>query len=98
MMTPIVMTSIVQEDHRLILDLPDDIPAGTQVEVVVRPTDAFQTRLEAIRARLAEVGLLADVGEDKGSDVSDEELELLGTLPPGSPSSEQLIDEDRGLY
>nr|MBA3873149.1 hypothetical protein [Anaerolineae bacterium] len=65
-------------------------------EVVKEPT----TERERVRAQLMAAGILVKP-EDMGIPadleyVSDEELLEIGILPEGAPTSDQLIDEDRG--
>jgi hypothetical protein len=97
-MVDVRLTAVVGDDRKLVIDLPDDIPPG-EVEVVVRPRPKELTREEA-RRLLAEAGLLStwQKAPEGYVPLTPEELLELGTLPPGSRSSEELIDEDRGEY
>lgn len=100
----IVIHTTIGEDRHLVLDLPADTPVGP-VELVIRPKQAASepvcelTREEA-RARLLAAGaLVTNLGiPDDIKPISDEELLELGKMPPGARPSEELIDEDRGLY
>lgn len=94
-MVAIRLSAMVGKDRRLIVDLPDDVPVGP-VELVVQPLPVNQD--PSLRELLHAVGALAnydDLDEDTEY-VADDELEQLGTLPPGSPSALELIDDDRG--
>lgn len=105
-MTQITVQATVGDDRKLIINLPDDIPAG-EVEVTVRaktpspPTDdgATLTREEA-RRRMAAAGLLSTWHKAPPGTVplTPEERMRIGTLPPDARPSEELIDEDRGEY
>ncbi len=108
-MDAITLSARVTEDHRLIVDLPPEIPAGP-VELVVRPLDvkpagapaAQRSGLtrEQARARLLIAGfLVTDIRAPDGTvPLTPEERLRIGTLPRGARPSEELIDEDRGEY
>ena len=112
-MIAVKLSAVVGEDRRLVIDLPEEIPAGP-VELVVRAASAarpivniepvdketLRAEREAVRQKLLAAGVLAtDLGiPDNLVSLSDEELEQLVRLPPGARSSEELVDEDRGLY
>jgi hypothetical protein len=94
-MVAIRLSAMVSKDRRLIVDLPDDVPVGP-VELIVQPLPVNQA--PSVRELLLAAGVLAhydDLDEDADY-VADDELEQLGTLPPGSPSALELIDDDRG--
>ncbi|MBN1285626.1 MAG: hypothetical protein JXB47_09525 [Anaerolineae bacterium] len=102
-MDAITLSVVIGEDRRLVINLPDTIPTGL-VELVIRPVQpvdraALHAEREAARQKLLAAGLLAtDLGiPDDLEPYSDEELEQI-VLPPGARPSEELIDEDRGLY
>lgn len=105
-MVAIKLSAIVGEDRQLNIKLPDDIPAGP-IELVIRPAavppsvDPTSER-EVVRAKLMAAGILATPEElgvpENIQPVSDKEIEQLGKMPPGARPSEELIDEDRGLY
>ena len=104
-MNSIRLTGVVNEKHELIVTLPDDVPVGP-VELVLQPVAEPEqakeplTERERVLAQLRAAGLLVKpedlVIPANLEYVSDEELIELGRLPPGAPSSDQLIDEDRG--
>ncbi len=102
-MTIITLPAVINENHDLIVQLPADIPPG-QVEVTIRtisPVEAAgNAERDRIREKLRAAGLLAIIPDfpETIEPITDEELEELGRLPPGAKSSEELIDEDRGLY
>src|SRR3954453_16456755 len=101
-MKSITLVTIVNEDHRLTLDLPADIPAGL-VELTIRPLSAARaaegvlTR-EAVREKLMAAGLLstARYAPPDSVPLSHEEREQLGRLFAGLRPLAALIDEDRG--
>jgi len=97
----------VGQDHRLIVEVPPEIPVGP-VEVTIRALansgaprwPSENPEREALRARLLAAGRLVTerFAPDDAIPLSDAELQRLGTLPPGARPSEDLIDEDRGAY
>jgi len=103
-MSSVTISGVVGPDHKLVIDVPREIPPGP-VSVVIQPVAPIQpstgtlTREEA-RARLLAAGML--VTEFKippdAEILSDEEILEIGTLPPGARPSEELIDEDRGPH
>ena len=100
----IVIHTTIGEDRHLVLDLQVEVPTGP-VELVIRPKQAASepthelTREEA-RARLLAAGaLVTNLGiPDDIEPISDEEFLELGKMPPGARPSQELIDEDRGLF
>jgi hypothetical protein len=112
-MDDITLSVVIGEDRRLVVDLPEDAPTGP-VELVIRAVpvgrssvgvesidkEALHAERERARQKLLAAGLLAtDLGiPDNLESLSDEELEQLVRLPSGARPSEELIDEDRGLY
>jgi hypothetical protein len=100
----IKVVTVIGEDRRLVIELPDEIPAG-QVEVVVRSleADARASRpltREAARARLQAAGILSTAHHAPEGTVplSLDERKTLGTLPLDARPTSELIDEDRGAY
>lgn len=99
-MIAIRVPGIVGKDRKLVIDVPDEVLEGPlEVELRFPPLPPNPDR-EELRSRLQAAGLLVtfDDLDDDLEYVSDEELEELGKLPPGAPSSEALIDEDRGPH
>ena len=103
-MKPITLSAVVGEDRRLIIDLPPDTPGGP-VELVVRPAAApipqgkSMTREESRAILLAAGFLVTTIHAPEGTvPLTPEEIMEIGKLPPGARSSEELVDEDRGLY
>jgi hypothetical protein len=99
-MNEIIISAVVGDDHRLVVDLPMDAPTG-DVEVVIRPAKKSTglTREEARARLLAGGALVTSIYAPEGTKpLTLEERMRLGTLPPGSRPSEVLIDEDRGEY
>jgi hypothetical protein len=100
-MTDIWLSGVVTEDHKLIVDVPDDVPPG-RVDVMIQSAPADETlpanpAREAARAKLAAGGLLSSTHElPLGTRIpTDAEVEAAGKLPPGARPSEELINEDR---
>lgn len=103
-MDAVTLNAVVSEDRRLIVDLPDNIPAGP-VKLVIQPVDTpignkHELTWEEARAKLMAAGRLAiNLGiPDDLEDISDEELEELSKLAAGGRSAQEIIDEDRGEY
>jgi hypothetical protein len=104
-MVAIRLTAVVGEDRRLVIDLPEDAPTGP-VQLVIRPKPVEPTgksvnpAREAARAKLLAAGALVthfEVPED-AVPLTPEERMRIGTMPPGTRGSEELIDEDRGEW
>jgi hypothetical protein len=94
----------IPPDHHLVLDLPDELPTGraqvtimSQSEISAAPVNPSR---EVARAKLLAAGALVTSirAPEETVLLSPEELLRIGTLPPGSPTSDELIDEDRGKY
>jgi hypothetical protein len=105
-MNTITIPVVVGEDRRLVIDLPADIPTGpAELEVIVhshedKVTKTKNSAREEARAKLQAAGRLSielNVSDDV-EPLSEEELERLGRLPPGSPTAQEIIDEERGDY
>lgn len=100
-MVAIRVSAVIGEDRQLVVQLPEDTPVGAvELEIHLLNSPVHEER-EEIRARLLAAGLLVrpedmDIPEDLEY-ISDEALEELVHLPPGSPTSDQLIDRDRGV-
>lgn len=105
---PIVIQAVVGEDHRLIIDLPPDMPTGS-VTVTVAPTEAeavipaepspaayVNPERERLRAILLAAGKLgtAHYVEDIIYPADDEWMNA-GKMPPGTSSSEETLRELR---
>ncbi len=112
-MNAITLSATVSEDHKLIIELPEDVPPG-EVEVVIRPVTPpqetaeqsndeyppYNAAREAARAKMLAAGKLVTwIKAPEGTvPLTPEERMRIGTLPPGARPSEELIDEDRGEY
>jgi len=109
-MVTITIDAIVIDDHRLIYELPPDVPVG-QVKLTIEPIAAppIETpSVEAekkpltrdeIRARLAAVGVLSTIRHTPEGTVrsSPEESERLAQLfSDPNQTTLELIDLDRG--
>ncbi len=88
-----------------VIQLVDQLDAADQMKLELHlKEERLQDNYEGmddsvvVRAKLLAANfLVTDLGiPDELEDISDEELEELGRLPPGSPTAEQLIDEGRG--
>lgn len=104
---PIVIQAVVGEDHRLIIDLPPDMPTGS-VTVTVAPTEAViptepssaayvNPERERLRAILLAAGKLGTAHMPPVGMVfpTEEEIRQAGIMPPGTPSSEETLRELR---
>ena len=101
-MDAITLSIVVGEDRRLIVQLPDNIPAGP-VELTVRPIEKTTVLFpngerERIRAKMLTAGILDSTirAPENTVRLAPDELLGLGTLPPGSRPTADLINEDRG--
>jgi hypothetical protein len=91
----------ITEDKKLIVEIPDDLPASL-VELVIRPLEQPTAAVdnparEAARAKLAAASALSTAHHLKEPFVvpTDEELLEAGTLPPDARPSEDIIRELR---
>jgi len=100
----ITIEAEVGRDHRLVDALPPEVPVG-RVKLVIEPVEAAQKPApilnparEAARAKLLAAGALnTSIHAPEGTvDLPPQELLRIGTLPAGSPSFSDLLDEDRG--
>jgi hypothetical protein len=104
-MVAIKLNAVVDEDHKLVVNVPEDIPTGP-VELVIRskiqtPLDAeITSERELARAKLLAAGALVTEFEipEGARRLSIEERKQLGSLPSGARSSLDLINEDRGEW
>jgi hypothetical protein len=103
-MVAIRLPAVITEDRKLIVQLPDDVPAGA-VEIEIRPQVAPQTDTgeivnparEAARAKLAAAGALSTAHRLPEGVIppTEEEMYAAGVLPASARPSEELIAEDR---
>jgi hypothetical protein len=100
-MVAVTVSVYVGEDRKLAITLPADAPMGL-VQLVVTPLETSDDDSQDLRARLIAAGVLVNpVDMDIPEDIeylSDEELEQLPPTPPGTRSSLDLVNEDRGAY
>src|SRR5688572_15909953 len=97
----IQLEGIVTEDGQLLVQIPSTLAPG-RVKITIDPIETSMpdpsaplTREEA-RRRLAAAGKLAKVEPlTAEEEMMDRDWTPL-VLPPGSPGSEVLVDEDRG--
>jgi hypothetical protein len=96
----IILTAVVDEKRRIMIDLPDDLPVGL-IELVVRPLtpdNQHEMTREEMRARLIAAGLMtADVKyvSDDVEELSSEERERIGSILASAGSLSELIIQDR---
>ena len=103
-MDSITIPIVIGEDRHLNIQLPAEVPLGP-AELVVRPRAALASPVanparEAARTKLMAAGkLVTNIHAPTGTvPLTPEERMRLGRLPPGAPSSEALVDQDRGSY
>lgn len=103
-MDAIKLSVEINEDRLLHLDinLPANTPLG-RAEIIIQPYAEDEAPVanpdrEAARAKLLAGGFLVTTIRvpDGTVPLSPQERMRLGTLPPGSPSIDDLINEDRG--
>lgn len=96
----------VNEDRRVVIDLPPDVPLG-EFDVELRPKQPIPTSptggeltREEVRARMLAAGILAtDISKPlEARELTPNEVLTLGRAPAGSKTSDQMIDEDRGEF
>jgi hypothetical protein len=97
-MATIHLKGKLTEDRRLLVEIPDDVPAGdVQVTLEIAEDISF-TNEATMRARekFAAAGLVSAIKAPPGTvPATEEELIELGTVLPG-PSALELVDLDRG--
>jgi hypothetical protein len=103
-MDAITLSVEIPEDRRLVIELPQDTPTGT-AEIVIKPqgisdNESVSTAREIARAKLLAGGALntSHRAAEGAVALSNEELERLGQLAPGARSSEDILDEERGVH
>ncbi|HVO70824.1 MAG TPA: antitoxin family protein [Aggregatilineaceae bacterium] len=95
----ISVRAVYQDGQLRLLDAVDladgqivDVTIGTESEPPALTADLVEARLRA-------AGLLMDMDEaEDAAELSPEERERIGSLFVGERRTEDLIDEDRGLY
>ena len=102
-MKPITLTATIDENHRLIIDVPEDVPVG-DVEVTIRPkeTTKVETKpatitFEEARAKLLAAGVLsqANFAPPDAVELSEMDEEILANQAAGIRTMAEYIDEDR---
>jgi len=100
-MQPIVLTAVVDEKRRIMIDLPDDLPLGVvELEVFIHPIRPDNEApnpitIEWVRAKLKLEGLLAEDEFSEAEELTPEEEERLGHLLQAGTSAADLVYEDR---
>jgi hypothetical protein len=101
-MKPITLTTTIDENHRLVIDVPEDMPVG-EVEVTITPKSVSPAPArdtlthEEIRPKLLAAGLLTltPVAPPDAEELSEAEEEALAQRISGGRSFAEYIDEDR---
>jgi predicted DNA-binding antitoxin AbrB/MazE fold protein len=99
MLMVVSVRAVYKEGQLRLLD-PVDLAEGQIVDVTIQ-SEAQQGVLtpEQVDARLRSAGVLLDISNTEDAvELSPEERYRIGTLFTGERPSEDLIDEDRGLY
>ena len=103
-MIAVKLSAIVDENRRLVIDVPKEIPPG-QVELVIRsenPVSNLQSNSarDIVRAKLLkEWTLVTDVGVPEDIEpLTTEALLAVGRLAENARPSLDLIDDDRGEW
>lgn len=104
-MNAITLSVEIKEDHRLVIDLPADTPVGT-AQVTIYPHGTPESNpttnpaRERARAILLAAGVLstAHFPPEDARPLSPEERERFRALFSQGRPSDELINEDRGLY
>jgi hypothetical protein len=105
-MTTILVTAEVDENHRVTLKLLDNVPAGKvllRLEVIPNADDFEPNSREWVAAKLKAAGLLAEEDDLEPEDpelaaykvMSDEEEESFGRTLVGPRPMEDYVYEDR---
>jgi hypothetical protein len=90
------LEGILTEDGQLLVQIPKTLTPG-RVKITIDPIDSDPTpspSREEMRQRMAAAGLLADTSFIPDNLVRPDIPPFVP--PPGSKTTEQLIDEDRG--
>jgi hypothetical protein len=103
-MIAVKLSAIVDENRRLVIDVPEEIPPG-QVELVIRSENPVSgahqnTARDSVRAKLLKKwALVTDVGVPEDVEpLTAEALLMAGRLADDARSSLDLINEDRGEW
>lgn len=103
-MDAITLSVEIGEDHRLVIQLPPDTPIGT-AQVTIYPQGATSEAVtnparEEARAKLLAANILSTAHRvpENAPVVSPEERERIWALFSQGKTSDEIIDEERGLY
>ena len=109
-MVTIRLSTTVGADRKLVLQLPEEIPAG-EVEIEIRVAEKspearkpyeipYNPAREAARAKLRAAGILAESTRAPEGTVpmSPEEILAIGAKAVGGKSILDLVNEDRGEW
>ncbi len=105
-MVAIKLTATIGEDRRLVIDLPENTPLGeVDVEIEVKSTservgalDSSRLTPERAREMMQQAGVLSHYAIPDIQPLSENEMLALGTPAKDSPSTLDLINEDRGAW
>jgi hypothetical protein len=92
-MTSITLQGVIDENHRLIIDLPEDLPVGP-VEVEIRPLLSSELTDEQVHKWLKWAGLRIDNQESEDVfEVTDADRQRLAQFFTMDKPPSQTIDE-----
>jgi hypothetical protein len=98
---PIILTAVVDEKRRIMIDLPDDVPLG-EVEfllLAMHQRDTAELTRESLRARMIAAGHRSNLYQAPDDmEISEDELERIGKkLVQGKSLSEHTAASAEGL-
>jgi hypothetical protein len=103
-MVAVKLSVYVGEDRNVTIKFPDEVPVG-QVDLIVQvPSETVKSGAnpdrERLRTKLLAAGaILTHVDVPPGAKrLSVADRMRLGTMPPGTPTALDLINEDRGEW
>ena len=108
-MEAIKLSVWVDDNKRILLELPADVPVGL-AEIVIIPQAAstsiynpqypaaWAEKREQLRKKMSVAGILSTAYSVPSGvrQMPPDELLMIGTLPPGIRPTDELIDEERG--
>lgn len=105
-MVAIKLTATIGEDRRLVIDLPKNTPLGeVDIEIEVKSSSAREGSLDSghltpehAREVMRKAGVLSLYAVPDIQPLSEDEILALGTPTKDSPSTLDLINEDRGAW
>jgi hypothetical protein len=100
-MQPILITTVVDEKRRIMIDLPDDVPTGEiRIEVVIHSQTQADEKIDSrewVQAKLRAAGLLVEYDDDyaEAEELSLEEEERLSYLFSTNRTTLDDVNQDR---